>query len=93
MKRGLAPKDCHADRLVHKGLQQLKCGQFILKQTRRALKIIGHEPDMVYLPPKVCVCGGGGVQTIIFKKAQCLRSILQHVGPLAVGEFPCNSLL
>ena len=67
MKRGLAPKDFHADRLVHKGLQQLKCGQFILKQTRRALKIIGHEPDMVYLPPKGGG-GGGGLQTIIFKK-------------------------
>ena len=64
MKRGLAPKNFHADMLVHKRLQQLKCGQFIFKKTRRALKIIGHEPDMVYLPPK----GGGGEQTIIFKK-------------------------
>ena len=27
-----------------------------------------------------------------FLKAQCLRNILQHVSPLAVGALRCNSL-
>ena len=48
---------------------------------------IGHEPNMVYLPPR------GSFVDHNFLKAQCLRSILQHVSPLAVGALRCNSLL
>ena len=44
---------------------------------------------MVYLPPG----GGGGVVDHNFLKAECLRSILKHVSPLAVGALSCNSLL
>ena len=44
------------------------------------LKLIkGHEPDMVYLHPRVCFVDHA------FLRAQCLRSILQHVSPLTVG--------
>ena len=44
------------------------------------LKLIkGHVPDMVYLHP-VCVFVDHA-----FLRAQCLRSILQHVSPLMVG--------
>ena len=49
--------------------------------------ILGHEPDMVYLPPR------GGFVDHDFLKAYCLRSILQHVSPLAVGALRGNSLL
>ena len=49
--------------------------------------MLGHEPDMVYLPPR------GSFVDHVFLKAQCLRSILQHVSPLAVGALGCNSLL
>ena len=51
-------------------------------------KGLGHEPDMVYLPPP-----RGSFVDHDFLKAQCLRSILQHVSPLAVGALCCNSLL
>ena len=47
-------------------------------------KLIGHEPDMVYLSK------GGGFVDHDFLKAKCLRSILQHVSPLAVGALRCN---
>ena len=44
------------------------------------LKLIkGHEPGIVYLHP-VCVFVDHA-----FLRAQCLRSILQHVSPLTVG--------
>ena len=44
------------------------------------LKLIkGHETDMVYLHPRVCFVDHA------FLRAQCLRSILQHVSPLTVG--------
>ena len=42
---------------------------------------------MVYLPPR------GSFVDHDFLKAQCLRSILQHVSPLAVGALRGNSLL
>ena len=48
---------------------------------------VGHEPDMVYLPPR------GSFVDHDFLKAYCLRSILQHVSPLAVGALGGNSLL
>ena len=51
------------------------------------LELIVHEPDMVYLSRR------GSFVDNNFLKAQCLRSILQHVSPLAVGAFFCNSLL
>ena len=44
-----------------------------------------HDPDMVK--------GGGGYVDHYFLKAQCLRSILQHVSHMAVGVLCCNSLL
>ena len=50
--------------------------------------LLGHEPDMVYLPPP-----RGSFVDHVFLKAQCHRSILQHVSPLAVGALGCNSLL
>ena len=40
--------------------------------------------------------GGGGGGSFVdhnFLKAQCLRSILQHVSHMAVGVLRCNSLL
>ena len=51
---------------------------------------LGHKPDMVR--------GGGGVGGVSFVdhnflKAQCLRSILQHVSHMAVWVLRCNSLL
>ena len=49
---------------------------------------IGHEPDMVYLPPPP----RGSFVDHDFLKAQCLRNILQHVNSLAVGVLRCNSL-
>ena len=49
--------------------------------------LLGHEPDMVYLPPR------GSFVDHDFLKAYCLRSILQHVSPLAVGALGGNSLL
>ena len=49
---------------------------------------VGHEPDMVYLPPP-----RGSFVDHNFLKAYCLRSILQHVSPLAVGALGGNSLL
>ena len=50
---------------------------------------LGHKPDMVR-------GGGGGGGSVVdhnFLKAQCLRSILQHVSHMAVGVLRCNSLL
>ena len=46
---------------------------------------------MVYFP--LGGGGGGGVVDHKFLTAQCLRSILQHVSPLAVGALRCNGLL
>ena len=49
---------------------------------------LGHKPDMVR--------GGRGGRSFVdhnFLKAQCLRSILQHVSHMAVGVLRCNSLL
>ena len=46
---------------------------------------LGHKPDMVR--------GGGSFVDHNFLKAQCLRSILQHVSHMAVGVLRCNSLL
>ena len=48
---------------------------------------LGHKPDMVRGG------GGGGFVDHNFLKAQCLRSILQHVSHMAVGVLRCNSLL
>ena len=42
---------------------------------------------MVYLPPR------GSFVDHDFLKAYCLRSILQHVSPLAAGALGGNSLL
>ena len=50
---------------------------------------LGHKPDMVR-------GGVGGCESFVdhnFLKAQCLRSILQHVSHMAVGVLRCNSLL
>ena len=47
---------------------------------------LGHKPDMVR-------GGGGSFVDHNFLKAQCLRSILQHVSHMAVGVLRCNSLL
>ena len=52
---------------------------------------LGHKPDMV----RGWGGGGGGGSFVDhnFLKAQCLRSILQHVSRMAVGVLRCNSLL
>ena len=50
---------------------------------------LGHKPDMV----RGGDGGGGSFVDHNFLKAQCLRSILQHVSYMAVGVLRCNSLL
>ena len=60
----------------------------ILRHESRNKEQIGHGPEMVYLLPP-----GGSFVDHDFLKAQCLRSILQHVSPLAVGALRCNNLL
>ena len=52
---------------------------------------LSHNPDMV----KGGGGGGGGAGGVDrkFLKAQCLRSILQHVSHMAVVVLCCNSLL
>ena len=50
------------------------------------LQISGHWLDMVYLPQ-------GNFVDHIFREAQRLARILQHVSPLTIAAFSCNSLL
>ena len=51
---------------------------------------LSHNPDMVKGGGGG---GGGGGVDRKFLKAQCLRSILQHVSHMAVVVLCCNSLL
>ena len=48
---------------------------------------IGHWLDMVYLPHS------GNFVDHIFRVAQCLARILQHVSSLTMAALSCNSLL
>ena len=52
---------------------------------------LGHELGMVYPTPRGGGGVGGGVLKHDFLKAPCIRSILQHVSPLAVGMLCYNS--
>ena len=54
---------------------------------------LGHKPDMVRGGWGGGGGGGGNFVDHNFLKAQCLRSILQHVSHMAVGVLRCNSLL
>ena len=69
---------------IHKHIRYIlaRCSSYL---RMRGPGHLGHEPDMVY--PR------GSFVDHDFLKAQCLRSILQHVSPLAVGALCCNSLL
>ena len=55
--------------------------------------MVGHEPDMVYPPPPPHTPFPVSKRSFVdhdFLKAQCFRSIVQHISSLAVGALRCN---
>ena len=84
-------KPSFSDKLVHFTLRSLFC-LFLSGRLHRfycfyGTSPLGHWLDMVYLPPR------GNFVDHIFREAQCLARILQHVSPLTMAALSCNSLL